>query len=186
MSDADDYYPPRDLVREASQAEDELSKMTEVSSGGFLVVKPVPVISFADLSGTKVNLEAGDLARFLKPLVRPMAYDGAPKEGRPPVWPRVHFRGSTSEKIRSFILVYFVQLRSLVCKNNTKNFPLSNQTTVVTAGIAVWLVETFGIKDTLAKSLATTILIALLTATKGTFCLVTAEAAKEILASIND
>jgi hypothetical protein len=179
--DESQYSMPDDLWRAAREAESELRKSVQALEGSYLVYRQIPLVTFS--SGARdVELEASDLLRFLEPLLAGAAYDSA--EGRAQPRRGVSFTSAAGRKIRQFIEVYLYELRTLICKKAKTNFSLSSQTTIAIAGMTHWLLEHFGMHAEYAKSLATGILVALLTATKGAFCKMTADEAKAVLARI--
>jgi hypothetical protein len=161
------YTMSDDLWRAAREAESELRKSVQALEGRYLVYRQIPLVTFSSSAGD-VQLEASDLLRFLEPLVRASTYDSAEE--------RAHsrrggsFASAAGRKVREFIEVYVYELRNLICKRAKANFPVSSQTTIAIAGLTHWLMEHFGVHAEYAKSLATGILVALLTATKGAFC----------------
>lgn len=75
--------------------------------------------------------------------------------------------------------VYFYDLREITCKTYKKTFLLSHQTTVAVVGLTHWLLQHFAMDDELAKSTAGAFVVAIVVATKGTFCKMTAQEAKK-------
>jgi hypothetical protein len=168
------YKLPPDLQQLAAEVELRLRDSIDVVEGRILIRRQIPILHFVTAHGDVV-LNSSDIVKFLEPLVRSKAFDsaeGAPR--RKP--PQISFTSESAKKILTFIELNFYELRAIVCKKNKK--ALSAKTTVGVAGLTHWLFQHFGVHEEFAKSTATAILVALLTATKGAFCKMTAEGAK--------
>jgi hypothetical protein len=180
ISDDSPYGLPQELLRAASDATAQLRRSVEYVDGGFLLQRETRVLEFQTGAGNVIALQGNDLLNFLRPLVSTSTFDSAIPASRPPA-AAVSFATTAGRKIRDFVELYFYELRALVCKKNKKNSPISPGTTVALAGVTHWLLEHFGIQEEYAKTMATAILVALLTATKGTFCKMTENEAKAAL-----
>jgi hypothetical protein len=80
--------------------------------------------------------------------------------------------------VRDFTIYFVVNIRKIICPSGKKKVDLSAAATGVIGALAVWLVKTFGITGEVASAFASAVLITIATATKGTFCDMTAEMAK--------
>lgn len=179
MDDDGPYVLPPELRQAIREAESGLRRSVQAVEGGFLIYRETPIFAFRSDAGDVV-LNGSDLLRFLEPLVLGSAYDSARGAGSPK--PGISFGTAAGRKIQEFIEQYFYELRNLICKNPRSNFPLSPQTSVAIAALAHWLMEHFGIANEYAKYMAATLLVTLLSATKGTFCKMTAKEAKAAIA----
>jgi hypothetical protein len=184
ISDDSPYGLPKELLRAASDATAQLRRSLEYVDGGFLLQRETRVLEFKTGAGNVVALRGNDLLNFLQPLVSTPTFDSATPTSRPPA-AGVSLATTAGKKMRDFVELYFYELRALVCKKNKKTFPVSPGTTVAIAGVTHWLLEHFGIQEEYAKTMATAILVALLTATKGTFCKMTENEAKAALGRLH-
>jgi hypothetical protein len=174
------YSLPPDLLQLATEVDAEITRSINYTANGYLVRREIHILSFEGMSG-RVNLKSGDLVDFLNPVLHVSTHDAV---GAAPPPRRLSFTSPAGRKILQFMETYFYELRDLICKTNKGKFPISSQTTVAVSGITHWLLEHFGIHEELAKSVATTILVGLLIATKGTFCKMTEKEAKAALAKV--
>lgn len=83
--------------------------------------------------------------------------------------------------IREFAVVFLVNIRKIVCPTGKKKPALSAATTGIVGSLSIWLVRHFGITSEVAETFASALLITVTTATKGTFCDMTAEMVKVAL-----
>jgi hypothetical protein len=83
--------------------------------------------------------------------------------------------------IREFAIVFLVNIRKIVCPTRKNKPVLSAATTGLVGSLAIWLIRHFGITSEVAETFASALLITITTATKGTFCDMTAEMAKAAL-----
>ena len=180
FEDSDAIYTlPAELLQDVREAEGTLRKSVEHVEGRYLVYRQTPILEVAGRDG-RVEITGADLLQFLEPLVRSVALDSAEGRGRPPR-KVASLKSAAGRKILEFIKLEFEELRALICKDNKKKFPLSVKTTVAIAGLTHWAVDHVGVKEEFAKSIATSIIVAILTATKGAFCKMTAKEAKAAL-----
>lgn len=179
ISDDPPYALPSELLQEVREAEADLRKSVQHIEGRYLVYRQTPILEFPAGAG-RVEITGADLLQFLQPLVKSIALDSAEGRGKPPR-KIASLKSVVARKILDFIMLEFEELRALICKDNKKKFPLSAKTTVAIAGLTHWAVDHMGVKEEFAKSIATSILVAVLTATKGAFCKMTAKEAMEAL-----
>jgi hypothetical protein len=170
------YVLPRDLIGAAQDTSWELSRSLEEISGRYLTHRQVTAISFED-GATTVKLGASEIARFLGQL-RPLAMDSATPA--PPRTPEIKFGSTTAKSVLRFIELFLEELRGIICKGGKS---LSTTTKGALVAVASWLAAKFGVLPHIATAVATAILVAALTATKGAFCKMTAEQAKAALAA---
>jgi hypothetical protein len=98
-----------------------------------------------------------------------------------PLWtPEIKFGSKTAKSVLRFIELYLEELRRIICKGGKG---LSTTTKGGLVAVASWLAAKFGVLPHIATAVATAILVAALTATKGAFCKMTAERAKAALAA---
>jgi hypothetical protein len=171
------YILPPELLEDAKEADARLRKSIEYVDHGMLLHRRVLVPQFKTADGDQINLYGADLLAFLQPVVSSRTTDSATQQGQPQPQ-SLSFVAASGQKILSFIRTYFYQLREIICKRLKKNFPLSHHTTVAIVGVTHWLLQHFGVDDELAKSTASAIVVALVAATKGTFCKMTAKEAE--------
>jgi hypothetical protein len=84
------------------------------------------------------------------------------------------------QSISRFLMLFFEEIRSLVCKGKKKSEPGIAAAGIV-AGIAAWVAKHFGIDHVTAQAIGASLMIALVTATRGAFCKMTAEQAKDAI-----
>lgn len=168
------YVLPADLLTAASEAEADVRKFIQHSEHGFLLHRQITVLSFHDDAG-KEEVSASDIVRLLSEL-RPRTFDSA--SGGPPQKTEISLTSTVGSNIIRFIGLHFDELRDLIC--NKKG--LTTTTHGAIAGIAAWLISHLGVSEhSIATATATAILAAILTATKGAFCKMTAPEAKASL-----
>ena len=169
------YKLPAELIGAAQDAGWKLARSLDVSSGGYLVQRQETALAFQD-GERMVQMSSGDIAQFLNQL-RPMAMDSIdpPKQDL-----RIKFAGTVGTNILRFIDLWFEELRGIICKGAKS---LSGVTNTVLAALASWLASKAGVSPHIATAVALAILVAILTATKGAFCKMTAEQAKAALAA---
>jgi hypothetical protein len=171
------YSLPPELLKEAKEADARLRKSIEYVDHGMLLHRRVLVLQFKPAEADQINLYSADLLAFLQPVVSWRTLDSATQREQPQ--PQgVSFAAASGQKLLSFIRTYFYQLREIICKKYKKTLPLAHQTTVAVVGLTHWLLQHFGMDDELAKSTASAIIVALVVATKGTFCKMTAKEAE--------
>lgn len=170
------YKLPADLVGVAQDASWKLSKSLEEISGGYLTQRQVTALTFQDGPKT-IQMSAGEIARFLGQL-RPMAMDSATPIPRRDLV--IGFAGTVGTNILRFIELWLEELRGIICKGAKS---LSGTTHTVIVALSSWLATKLGVQPHIAAAVATAILVAILTATKGAFCKMTAEQAKAALAA---
>lgn len=163
---------PRELTQAAAAAEVELRKAIQYVEGGYLVHRQVALLHI-DEDGVTAELTASELIGFLSYL-RPMTLDSATQTKRTPPEPPLASRAG--KRILRFISLYFDEIRALLC--NRKKQSLGATTHAALVAIAGWLSSHFGMDSPAVTGVAAAILIAILTATKGAFCKMTAPEAK--------
>jgi hypothetical protein len=178
MNSDDNYSLPPELLKLAKEVDAEIIRALDYTSGGYLVRREVPILAFDGIT-SKVTLNGSDIIDFLAPLLHTRTHDAV---GAAPPPQKLSFTNRAGRKILEIIETYFYELREIVCKNNKTKFPLSTRTVVAVAGLTHWCMQHFGITEEWAKSVATAILVALLAATKGTFCKMTVKEAKAAIA----
>jgi hypothetical protein len=169
------YVLPRELTQVAAASEAEIRKAIQYVEGGYLLHREVTVLRI-DEDGVAAELTASELARFLSYL-RPMTLDsGTPTKRTPPEPP---LSSRAGKNILRFASLYFDEIRALVCKRKKQS--LGTTTHAALVAIAGWLSSHFGVDSPAVTGVAAAILIAVLTATKGAFCKMTAPEAKAAL-----
>jgi hypothetical protein len=83
--------------------------------------------------------------------------------------------------IREFAMYFLINIRKIVCPAGKQKVVLGAATTSIVGSLAIWLVSTFKMTSEVANTLASAVLIAVVTATKGAFCDMTAAMAKAAL-----
>lgn len=169
------YALPRELTQAAAAAEAEIRKAIQYVEGSYLVHRQVTVLR-VDEDGVAAELTASELVGFLSYL-RPMALDsGTPTKRAPSELP---LSSRAGKNILRFASLYFDEIRSLVCKRKKQS--LGTTTHAALVAIAGWLSSHFGMDSPAVTGVAAAILIAILTATEGAFCKMTAPEAKASL-----
>jgi hypothetical protein len=180
MISDDNYSLPADLVQLATKVDEAITSSINYTSGGFLVRREIPIFSFNGITST-VTLNGTDIVDFLSPLLHARTRDAV---GAVPPPQKLSFTTHAGRKVLEIIETYFYELREIICKSNKARFPISSRTTIAVAGLTHWFLQNFGITEEWAKSVAATILVAILAATKGTFCKMTMKEAKTALATL--
>jgi hypothetical protein len=186
--DAIQYRLPPELLRAASDADDVIRKAVQHVEGPYLMRRQIDVLLIEDAQGT-VRVSASELLRFISPLTRSNGYDSAdkmPTSQRGIASKRTLERGisltsAPGTAILRFVEQFFDQLRSIICKGRKDTLSTTAHSAI--AALAVWLSSHSGVEAHLATAVATAILIAILTATKGAFCRMTVAEAKQALAN---
>jgi hypothetical protein len=162
---------PRDLLRAAAESEAHLTKLIQHVEGKYLVTRDFTLYEFTDESA----LKASDLQKFLSPITRVRGLDS--KDA--PVPPRAQWSLKTASwrVIAEFIKRFFKKIRDLICGPKTKGYKLSHTSVGALAGLAEWIMHELHFSTEMAKALACTILIGILSASKGTICEMTEEKA---------
>jgi hypothetical protein len=83
--------------------------------------------------------------------------------------------------VREFCIYFLINIQKLICPTGKGKVVLGGATTGLVAALTNWLAETFGLTDQMARAFATTVVITIFTATKGSFCDMTAAMAKTAL-----
>jgi len=172
------YKLPPELLRAAREADDVIRKAVEHVEGQYLVHRQIEILRIEDAQGT-AKVSASELLRFISPLTRSIALDSADK--RPTPQREISLSGAVGINILRFVEQFFDQLRDIICKGRKDTLSTTSHSAI--AALAVWLSSHAGIEAHLATAVATAILIAILTATKGAFCKMTAPEAKKTLAT---
>ena len=157
---------PRELVGAAVESQAALRKVVEHVDGGYLVVRNVPLIA-GEISAT-------DLYWFLSPVARHGTFDSI--EGRPQAAAGVSLHSPAGTVIAAFIRRFFKRIRDAIC-GPKKSTALGVSAVGAAASLARFIAEHFGLQEEMAKAVATSVLVAILVATKGAFCDVTEEKA---------
>ncbi len=160
------YVLPRELVSAALESQAALQKIVENVDGGYLVERNVPLIA-GEISAT-------DLYRFLSPVGRHRAFDSI--EGRPQASSGVSLHSPAGKVIAAFIRKFFKRIRDAIC-GPKKSTAIGASAMGAVASLARFIAEYFGLQEEMAKAVATSVLVAILMATKGAFCDVTEEKA---------
>ena len=160
------YALPRELVSAAVESQAALRKVVEHVDRGHLVVRNVPLIA-GEISAT-------DLYWFLLPVARPRAFDSI--EGRPQAAAGVSLHSPAGKVIAAFIRRFFKRIRDAIC-GPQKSAALGASAVGAAASLARFVAGHFGLQEEMAKAVATSVLVAILMATKGAFCDVTEEKA---------
>jgi hypothetical protein len=175
------YRLPKELLDSAREAESSLRRSIEYVDGRYMPQRQVTVVHLRwegrEGGGGDVNVTAGDLLQFLMPVTRGIGLDSAEPTPRPA--PAVSFRSRAAKNILRFIELYFDEIRRLICKGNPRNLGATTHAALV--ALSAWLAKQIGAYEGAVTAMASAILIAILTATKGAFCRMTAEAAKAAL-----
>jgi hypothetical protein len=181
MNDFDEptYKLPPDLLRAAQEADETIRQAIQSVEGRYLVRRQIEVLRIQDEHGT-ASVSASELLQFLSPLTRSISHDSA--DGKPIPHRSMSLSGVVGNNILRFAEQFADQLRTVICKG--KKDALSTTSYSAIAALATWLASHSGIEPHLATAVATAILIAVLTATKGAFCKMTAREAKEAFAKI--
>jgi hypothetical protein len=178
------YTVPKDLLDEAKRTAYEFGHQLEYVESKYLVLRKFRV----GLSDESSDITSIELLDFLKQAGRSQNYvnDSAPdptKPTRPPVVttpPEISLQNKVGKVLLDFVLRFYEQIRDLICKG--RKVPGATTHTVIVA-LAVWLSQHAGINQPAVTALATAIMMAVATATKGAFCEMTAEAAKQAIAA---
>jgi hypothetical protein len=160
------YILPIELVSAAVESQAKLRKVVEHFDDGHLVVRNVPLIA-GEMSAT-------DLYWFLAPVARQRA--SRVIEGRPQAAAGVSLHSPAGKVIAAFIRRFFKRIRDAIC-GPKKNTALGVSAMGAAASLARFIAEHFGLQEEMAKAVATSVLVAILMATKGAFCDVTEEKA---------
>jgi hypothetical protein len=83
--------------------------------------------------------------------------------------------------LKRFAIHFVVNLRKIICPKKGASASLSTANQSLITGISTWIVSSFGTVPAVAKALAAAVLIVIVTATRGTFCDMTAEMARAAL-----
>jgi hypothetical protein len=155
------------------------------------VVRPTRSVFGGGMSGRRAT---GRTARTAaKKVAKKAATKGTPRQSVRIVAKKVGVRSAGGEiaagkasagipaPIREFAIVFLVNIRKIVCPTGKKKPALSAATTGIVGSLAIWLVRHFGITSEVAETFASALLITVTTATKGTFCDMTAEMVKVAL-----
>jgi hypothetical protein len=176
--DGHSYALPPELLKAAQEEEGRIRGAIEHVEGNYLVHRQVLVLQFKDNLGV-ADITSSDLARFFSPLVRSRAHDSA--AATPQGAPVVSLTDKAGKTILRFLSLYFDQIRDMVCKGNKKSLSAPAHAGLV--ALAGWLSSHLGVERHEATAAAAAILIAILIATKGAFCKMTASEAKSALDS---
>jgi hypothetical protein len=171
------YKLTPELLRAAREADDVIREAVEQVQGSYLVHRQIEMLRIQDAQGT-ATVSASDLLRFISPLTRSIALDSADNKPRPQRG--ISLSGAVGRNILRFVDQFFDQLRDIICKGRKDTLSTTSHSAI--AALAVWLSSHAGIEAHLATAVATAILIAILTATKGAFCKMTAPEAKRAIA----
>jgi len=175
--DTPQYKLPPELLRAAKEADDVIRKAVEHVEGAYLVHRQIEILRIEDAQGF-AKVSASELLRFISPLTRSIALDSA--DNRPMPQRGISLSGAVGRNILRFVEQFFDQLRDIICKGRKDTLSTTSHSAI--AALALWLSSHAGIEAHLATAVATAILIAILTATKGAFCKMTAPEAKKALA----
>ncbi len=181
MSPTEDsaYALPPELVKAAREAEAELRKSIGRAPREYVTHGSGPSLVFSN-EGNKIIVSRNDIVDFLGPLVRIDMSATKEREGEPKPKREVSFASVAGNKVLEFIEVQFYELRALICKKNKTSFP--SKTVIALSGITDLLMKHFGLESVFAGTTAVSILVAILTATKGAFCKMTDAQAKAVFA----
>jgi hypothetical protein len=160
------YILPRELVSAAVESQVALRKVVEQIDRGHLVVRNVPLIAG--------EITATDLYWFLSLVARHRAFDSI--EGRAQSAAGVALHSPAGKVIAAFIRRFFKRIRDAIC-GPKKRAALGVSAMGAAASLARFIAEHFGLQEEMAKAVATSVLVAILMATKGAFCDVTEEKA---------
>jgi hypothetical protein len=172
----DPYALPPDLRHAAQAAADDLRKRIQYIDGNYLVERDEAVLLF-DPTGSSIELKSRDLMHFLS-LNRKRTLDSV--DGGKNVPEENRLAGKAGQAILRIVVVYFDELRKLICKG--KKGSVGAATQGVIAALVTWLTGHMGVDQHAATGVAVGILITLLSATKGAFCRLTEDHAKALLA----
>lgn len=176
--DAIQYKLPPELLRAAREADDVIRKAVEHVESSYLVHRQIDILRVEDVQGA-ASVSASELLRFISPLTRSIVHDSA--DNKPTTQQAISFSGVVGKNILRFVEQFFDQLRGIICRGRKGS--LSTTSYSVIATLAQWLSSHTGIEPPLATAAATAILIAILEATKGAFCKMTASEAKKAFAN---
>jgi hypothetical protein len=85
------------------------------------------------------------------------------------------------ESIKNFVIHFIANIRKIICPKKRADQKLSAGSQGLISGIATWIVTSFGSTPAVAKALAASILIIIVTATRGAFCDMTVEIASSAI-----
>lgn len=83
--------------------------------------------------------------------------------------------------IKKFTLYFFNNIRKLICPKKGIKVTLSTGATATVNGVATWIMSHFLLAGAVANALASAVILLIVTATKGAFCDMTADMAKELI-----
>ena len=83
--------------------------------------------------------------------------------------------------IKKFTLYFFNNIRKLICPKKGTKVTLSTGATATINGVATWIMGHFLLAGAVANALASAVILLIVTATKGTFCDMTADLAKDLI-----